>query len=80
MRETVRSSGGLYVLFRFSSAIFWYGGWPFLKGLTLEHKSLKPGMMTLVAVAILELSRATYRKMIENFFWTTGLQSALYAR
>ncbi len=52
LREAARFSGDLYVLFSFSSAVFWYGGWPFLKGLVTELKSLKPGMMTLVAVAI----------------------------
>ncbi len=52
LREAVRFPGDLYVLFGFSSAVFWYGGWPFLKGLYTELQSLKPGMMTLVAVAI----------------------------
>jgi cation transport ATPase len=42
LREAVRFSGDVYVLFGFSSAVFWYGGWPFLKGLTTELKSLKP--------------------------------------
>jgi cation transport ATPase len=36
LREAVRFSGDLYVLFGFSSAVFWYGGWPFLKGLYTE--------------------------------------------
>jgi cation transport ATPase len=48
----IQFPGDLYVLFGFSSAVFWYGGWPFLKGLITELKSLKPGMMKLVAVAI----------------------------
>jgi Cu2+-exporting ATPase len=52
LRETISFSGDLYVLFGFSSAIFWYGGWPFLKGLYTELRSRQPGMMTLVAVAI----------------------------
>ena len=33
LREAIRFSGDLYVLFGFASAVFWYGGWPFLKGL-----------------------------------------------
>ena len=41
-----------YVLFALASAIFLYGGWPFLKGLADELKSKQPGMMTLIAVAI----------------------------
>lgn len=41
-----------YVLFFFSSCIFFYGGWPFLKGIFTELKEKSPGMMTLIAVAI----------------------------
>ena len=52
LREAIRFPGDLYVLFSLSSAVFWYGGWPFLKGLFEELKSGRPGMMTLVAVAI----------------------------
>lgn len=52
LRETISFSGDIYVLFSFSSAVFWYGGWPFLKGLYTELRSRQPGMMTLVAVAI----------------------------
>lgn len=42
----------MLVLFGFSSAIFFYGGWPFLKGLYTEISDKKPGMMTLIALAI----------------------------
>ena len=52
LREIIHFPGDIYVLFVFSSAVFWYGGWPFLKGLFEELKSRQPGMMTLVAVAI----------------------------
>lgn len=52
LREAIRFPGDIYVLFGFASAVFWYGGWPFLKGLFKELKSRQPGMMTLVAVAI----------------------------
>ena len=44
--------GNLYVLFALSSFIFFYGGWPFLKGLFSEIKKGAPGMMTLIAIAI----------------------------
>lgn len=40
------------VLFLLSSIIFWYGGWPFLKGFYKEIKQKQPGMMTLISVAI----------------------------
>jgi P-type Cu2+ transporter len=52
LRETIHFSGDIYVLFAISSAVFWYGGWPFLKGLFAELKSRQPGMMILISVAI----------------------------
>lgn len=52
LRGSIHFPGDIYILFGLSSAVFWYGGWPFLKGLFEELKSRRPGMMTLVAVAI----------------------------
>ena len=52
LREAIGFSGDIYVLFGVSSAVFWYGGWPFLKGFFDEIKSRRPGMMTLISVAI----------------------------
>jgi Cu2+-exporting ATPase len=73
LREAIAFSGDIYVLFGFSSAVFWYGGWPFLKGLINEVKSLKPGMMTLVAVAIttayLYSSAVVFGLTGKMFFW-----------
>ncbi|MFH1671649.1 MAG: copper-translocating P-type ATPase [Candidatus Portnoybacteria bacterium] len=45
-------TGDLYVLFILSSVIYFYGGWPFLKGFFKEIREKTPGMMTLIAVAI----------------------------
>lgn len=45
-------SGQSYALFGLSSIIFFYGGWPFLKGLKEELSKREPGMMTLIGVAI----------------------------
>ena len=45
-------TGDSYVLFALSSIVFFYGGWPFLKGIYSELKSKAPGMMTLIALAI----------------------------
>ena len=45
-------SGSPYVLFILSSVVFFYGGWPFLKGWFNEMKVWKPGMMTLIGFAI----------------------------
>ena len=44
--------GSKYVLFFLSSIVFFYGGWPFLKGLVGELRAKNPGMMTLVGFAI----------------------------
>lgn len=45
-------SGDSYVQFGFAAVIFFYGGWPFLKGIYDELANKQPGMMTLIAVAI----------------------------
>lgn len=52
IHEAVSFPGDLYILFVFSSAIFFYGGWPFLKGAFLELHKRTPGMMTLIGLAI----------------------------
>ena len=73
LREAIRFPGDLYVLFGFSSAVFWYGGWPFLNGLFKEVKSRRPGMMALVAVAIatayLYSSAVVFGLTGKMFFW-----------
>tara|TARA_R110002167_G_C12697690_1_gene653065 strand:+ start:2555 stop:4663 length:2109 start_codon:yes stop_codon:yes gene_type:complete len=73
LREAIHFPGDLYVLFGFASAVFWYGGWPFLKGMYKELKSLQPGMMTLVAVAIttayLYSSAVVFGLTGKMFFW-----------
>ena len=45
-------TGSKYILLTLSSVIFFYGGWPFLKGWWDEMKSWNPGMMTLIGFAI----------------------------
>ncbi|MGD2080209.1 MAG: copper-translocating P-type ATPase, partial [Nitrospirota bacterium] len=44
--------GDIYALFALSSFVFFYGGWPFLKGIFDELGRKSPGMMTLIALAI----------------------------
>ncbi len=69
----IRFPGDLYVLFALASAVFWYGGWPFLTGLFSELKSRQPGMMTLVAVAIatayLYSGAVVFGLTGKTFFW-----------
>lgn len=45
-------NGSQYLLLALSTIVFFYGGWPFLKGLIDEIKTWKPGMMTLIGFAI----------------------------
>jgi len=44
--------GQAYVLFALATFVFFYGGWPFLKGTKKEVASKNIGMMTLIGLAI----------------------------
>lgn len=44
--------GSDLILLALSTAVYVYGGWPFLKGIVQEIRDRLPGMMTLIAVAI----------------------------
>src|SRR5450631_1995640 len=44
--------GSAYILLVLSSVVYFYGGWPFLKGLVEEVKARNPGMMFLIGFAI----------------------------
>jgi Cu2+-exporting ATPase len=74
--DALRFPGGVYLLFAFSSLIFFYGGYPFLKGFVDEMKARRPGMMTLIAVAI--STAYVYSTVVvfglkgEIFFWETA--------
>lgn len=66
--------GDHWVRFGLSSIIFFYGGWPFLTGLVDELKKANPGMMTLIAVAIVVAyvySSAVVLELVsgKTFFW-----------
>lgn len=49
---SVEFPGDKYLLFAISSFIFFWGGYPFLKGFVNEIKQKRPGMMTLIALAV----------------------------
>jgi len=49
--QGIRFPGDQYVLWALSTAIFAYGGFPFLKGMASELRKRQPGMMTLISVA-----------------------------
>jgi P-type Cu2+ transporter len=65
--------GDRIVLFILSCVIYFYGGWPFLKGLKNELQQKQPGMMTLVGVAIsaayLYSSAVAFGLPGKMFFW-----------
>lgn len=65
--------GSRYMLFALSTAGFFYGGWPFLKGLIEEIKSKNPGMMTLIgfaiSVAYIYSTATVFGLKGEDFFW-----------
>jgi len=44
--------GSNWLLLALGSVIYFYGGWPFLSGLWSELATVRPGMMTLIALAI----------------------------
>lgn len=50
--DTLAFPGDTWVLFAFSTFIFFYGGWPFLKGAYSELRDWEPGMMVLIGLAI----------------------------
>lgn len=73
IRNRLQFSGDLYVLWALSSFVFFYGGWPFLKGLISEIREKRPGMMTLIGLAIsvayIYSSAVVFGVSGEIFFW-----------
>ena len=53
LERLLRFPGDSYVQFAFATAVFFYGGWPFLKGLFDELTQRSPGMMTLIGMAVI---------------------------
>jgi len=51
-RDALAFGGDKYVVFGLCTIIFFYGGWPFLRGIGAELRRVEPGMMTLIALAI----------------------------
>jgi Cu2+-exporting ATPase len=48
----IKFPGSNFLILLLSSVVFFYGGWPFLKGWWEEMKTRNPGMMTLIGFAI----------------------------
>ncbi|UCF96546.1 MAG: copper-translocating P-type ATPase [Spirochaetaceae bacterium] len=70
---TLLVPGSRYVLFALSSFVFFFGGWPFLRGLVDEMGQKRPGMMTLISVAIsvayVYSGAVTFGLEGKPFFW-----------
>jgi P-type Cu2+ transporter len=73
LHDLLQFPGDKFVLFGLSSFVFFYGGYPFLKGFFDEIKAGRPGMMTLIAVAISTAyfysSAVVFGLSGEVFFW-----------
>lgn len=73
VRESWEFNGSMYVLFGLSTAIFLYGGYPFLKGIVTELRDKSPGMMMLIALAITVAygysAAVTFGLEGEVFYW-----------
>jgi len=73
IKDVVAFPGDSYALWALSSAVFFYGGLPFLKGIYDELKSKSPGMMTLIALAITVAyaysSAVVFGLVGKSFFW-----------
>ncbi|MBC7334453.1 MAG: heavy metal translocating P-type ATPase, partial [Actinobacteria bacterium] len=71
--EKLSFAGSSYVLFILSSFVYFYGGFPFLKGLKDELSQRQPGMMTLIGLAITVAyfysSLVTFGVEGKGFFW-----------
>ncbi|GAB4275539.1 MAG: heavy metal translocating P-type ATPase [Coriobacteriia bacterium] len=52
LESALSFAGDSYVLAALASAVYFYGGWPFLTGFAREVRTRAIGMMTLIAVAI----------------------------
>ncbi|WP_457590733.1 heavy metal translocating P-type ATPase [Geoglobus sp.] len=70
---TIVFPGDKLVLFALSSFVYFYGGYPFFKGFFEENRKRRPGMMTLISVAI--TSAYVYSSAVvfglegKYFFW-----------
>ena len=73
LRFKLEFPGSIYALFLLSTFVYFYGGYPFLKGFLNEIRDNNIGMMTLIAVAISSAyfysSAVVFGLKGEVFFW-----------
>ncbi len=73
LSERLDFPGDSYVQFVLGTLLFFYGGYPFLKGMVREVGNRQPGMMTLIGLAItvayLYSSLVVFGLEGKTFFW-----------
>ncbi|RLA91889.1 MAG: heavy metal translocating P-type ATPase, partial [Deltaproteobacteria bacterium] len=73
LEQTLSFPGDAFVLWVLATVVYLYGGYPFLKGLRGELMKARPGMMTLIGVAIttayLYSSAVVFGLRGKVFFW-----------
>ncbi len=73
LEDRMSFRGDSYIQFVFATVVYFFGGWPFLKGLVTELGRRMPGMMTLIALAIsvayFYSSAVVFGLEGEVFFW-----------
>ena len=73
VEEAWRFPGDSFVQFGLASIIFFYGGWPFLRGVFDELGKKQPGMMTLIGLATTVAygysSLVVFGLRGQGFFW-----------
>lgn len=73
LAQALAFPGDRFVLFGLSTIAYLYGGWPFLTGFISELREGRPGMMTLIALAISAAyvfsAAVTFGFPGEAFYW-----------
>ncbi len=73
LEEALAFPGDRYVQFLLATVVYFYGGWPFLKGFFEELRDREPGMMTLIGLAItvayVYSAAVVFGVRGEVFFW-----------
>lgn len=75
LEDVLSFRGDRFLQFLLTSVVYFYGGWPFLTGLVGELREKRPGMMTLVGLAIsvayFYSASVVFGVRGEVFFWET---------
>ncbi|MEX2430670.1 MAG: copper-translocating P-type ATPase [Dehalococcoidia bacterium] len=73
LEDELSFPGDLWVQLALASVVFFYGGWPFLTGAISELRDGRPGMMTLIGLAITVAYAYSAAVVLglpgEPFFW-----------